>query len=364
MRAFVLCAAAFAVLLSLGVSAQAHIVSSPWGMHDGQAVSLYTLTNKRGMEARISNFGGIITSITVPDRHGRFANVVEGFDNLSDYEGSEARTGAVIGRYSNLKNDTYTLDGATYHVTHDGKPYNERVWAAQTKDGPQPQLILSLVDPDGTMGFPGTVTATVIYTLTDDNVLRLEYHATADRDTIVNLTNHSYFNMAGGGTVLDELLTLNADAITPGNEHGTPNGELRPVAGTPFDYRKPTPIGMHINDSDTLLQRAHGYDVNFVINGTPGSLRLAARLEDPKSGRILEEWTTQPGAQVYSANGKVTKGPRLAKGYVQHGAIALEAEHAPNSPNIPSFASPEVTPSKPLQEVTEFRFLVDSKFPR
>ena len=346
-------------IVFLALPAEAGVTASPWGSHDGQEVRLYTLTNKSGITARITNYGGIIVSITAPDRDGKSADVVQGFDQLADYD-ADARRGAVIGRYSNLKNDTYQLDDVTYHVTRDGKPYNERVWTARMRDGAEPQLILDLVDPDGSMGFPGTVHVTVTYTLTGENVLRLDYRVTTDKDTVVNLTNHSYFNMAGAGTVLDQLLTLNADAITPGDEHGRPDGELRPVAGTPFDYRKPTAIGRQIDAPDPMLQRSHGYDVNFVINGTPGTLRLAARLEDPQSGRVLEEWTTQPGVQVYSSNAN-PKGAVAAKGYAQHSAVALEAEHAPNAPNIASFTSPVVTPAKPLHEVTEFRFLVDRK---
>jgi aldose 1-epimerase len=350
-------AAAAIMFLALGAPAEAGIASSPWGTRDGQDVRLYTLANNSGIVARITNYGGIVVSIMAPDRNGTPTDVVQGFDQLSDYD-ADARRGAIIGRYSNLKNDTYQLDGATYHVTREGKPYNERVWAARMQDGPEPQLILSLIDPAGSMGFPGTVKVTVTYTLTKANILRLDYRATTDKPTIVNLTNHSYFNMAGAGTVLDQLLTLNADAVTPGDERGRPNGELRQVAGTPFDYRKPTAIGLQIDAPDPLLQRSHGYDINFVINGAPGTLRLAARLEDPKSGRVLEEWTTQPGVQLYSSNAN-PKGPAAAKGYAQHSAIALEAEHAPNAPNIPSFASPEITPAKQLHEVTEFRFLVD-----
>jgi len=347
------------VFVFLALPAQAGITASPWGIHNGQEIRLYTLTNKSGITARIANYGGIIVSIMAPDRDGKIADVVQGFDRLADYDG-DARRGAVIGRYSNLKNDSYQLDGMTYHVTHDGKPYNERVWTAEMRDGAEPQLVLELVDPDGSMGFPGNVRVTVTYTLTSDSILRLDYRASTDKDTVINLTNHSYFNMAGAGTVLDQLLTLNADAITPGDEHGRPGGELRPVAGTPFDYRKPTAIGRQIDVPDALLQRSRGYDVNFVINGKPGTLRPAARLEDLTSGRVLEVWTTQPGLQLYSSNADA-RGAAAAKGYVQHSAVALEAEHAPNAPNIPSFISPVITPAKPFHEITEFRILVDRK---
>jgi aldose 1-epimerase len=171
------------------------------------------------------------------------------------------------------------------------------VWSAQTKDGAEPQLILSLLDRNGTMGFPGTVRVQVTYTLTKNNVLRIDYRARSDKDTIISLTNHAYFNMAGdaSGPVLDQLLTVNANAITAGDDKNVPTGEMRSVAGTAFDFRTPTPIGAHINDPDPAIARARGFDQNYAINGPPGTLRLAARLEDPKAGRVLEEWTTQAG---------------------------------------------------------------------
>jgi aldose 1-epimerase len=205
------------------------------------------------------------------------------------------------------------------------------------------------------MGFPGTVKASVTYTLTRFNVLRLDYRATTDRLTIVNMTNHAYFNLAGAGTVLDHRLTINADAITPGDATNTPTGEVRPVAGTVFDFRKPMRIGDHIDDPEPLLTLVHGYGVNYRLNGAPGTLRLAARLEDSGSGRVMEEWTTQSDMQLYTGN---YVPPKVAqdKGYRQRSGVALEAERAPNSPNVAGFASPVVRPGKPLREVTEFRF--------
>jgi aldose 1-epimerase len=212
------------------------------------------------------------------------------------------------------------------------------------------------------MGFPGTMQVTVTYTLTAGNALRIHYHATTDKPTVASLTNHSYFNMAGadapGASILNQLLTMNADRYTIADEKNVPTGEIRDVAGTPFDFRKPTPIGARIDDPDPMIQRAKGYDHNFVINGTPGTLRLAARLEDPASGRVLEEWTTQAGVQVYSAN-YPPSAPARAKGYQVHGAIALEAQAFPNAPNIASFPSSLVTLQKPLDEITEFRFSVN-----
>ncbi|HEX4271756.1 MAG TPA: aldose epimerase family protein [Rhizomicrobium sp.] len=346
-----------AVILILATSAEAKIAGEDWGSApDGTGVKLFTLTNAKGMEARITNYGGIIQSIKVPGHDGVIANVVQGFDSVDGYVKAGGRYGALIGRFANrIAGQTYMLDGVTYHVTRDGQPYDLRVWNAIPVDDAEPKLILTLDDPDGSMGFPGTVHVTVTYTLTGDNVLRIDYRATTDKPTVMSLTNHSYFNMAGADapTVLDQLLTLNADAITPGDATNTPTGEIRPVAGTAFDFRRAHPIGAHIGDPDPALVLAKGYDQNYAINGVPGTMRLAARLEDPKSGRVLEEWTTQAGVQVYTANYST-----IDKGFAQHSAVALEAQAFPNAPNVPGFPSAVVTPDKPLHEITEFRFLV------
>lgn len=352
-----------AVMLWTGVAAAA-VTSTPWGEWEGQAVRLYTLTNANGMVVQISNFGGVITSIRVPGRKGRMADVVEGFDSLAGYTGPKAggRYGAIIGRFANrIKDQTYVLDGVRYHVTNNGKPYDRQVWRARTVAGPSPELILHLSDPDGTRGFPGTMQVTVTYTLTPADTLRIHFHATTDKPTVASLTNHSYFNMGGANrpdaTILNQLLTMNADYYTIADRQNVPTGVLAPVAGTPFDFRKPTPIGAHINAPDPMLERAGGYDMNFAINGKPGTLRLAARLEDPASGRVLEEWTTQAGVQVYTANYPPSPAAK-AKGYRIHSAVALEAQAFPNAPNIATFPSALVTPARPLDEITEFRFRV------
>jgi aldose 1-epimerase len=358
---------AFALLAAAPV--QARITTQAWGGVDGQGVDLFTLTNKNGMEAKITNYGGTITAIRVPDRAGRMASVVQGFDSLDDYAGPGhgGRYGALIGRFANrIKNNTFAIGGVNYKISRDAynytdfnKPYDERVWAAVTRDGEEPQLELNLLDRSGTMGFPGTLHVRVTYTLTRDNALRITYHAVTDADTVIALTNHAYFNMAGdlSGSVLDQLLTVNGDFITAGDETNTPTGEMRAVAGTAFDFRKPTPIGAHIGDPDPAIVRARGYDQNYAINGKPGVLRFAARLEDPKSGRVLEEWTTQPGVQVYSANYSPPPAA-LAKGYQVHSAVALEAQGFPNAPNIPAFPSTLLRPNQSYEQVTEYRFSV------
>ncbi len=362
--------AAAGLLLAAVLPAQAKIAVQAWGGVRGEGVDLFILTNARGMEVKITNYGAVITSIRVPGRDGTMANVVQGFDSLADYTGPDykGRYGAVIGRFANrIKDDSFQIGAVRYRISRDAyilkesnnRPYDERVWSAAPHDGAEPQLVLSLTDRNGTMGFPGTVKVTVTYTLTRNNVLRIAYRGRSDKDTIFNLTNHAYFNMAGdaSGPVLDQLLTVNADAITAVDEKNVPTGEMRSVAGTAFDFRKATPIGAHINDPDPYIQRAGGFDHNFALNGKPGTMHLAARLEDPKSGRVLEEWTTQPGLQVYSANYQ-PPAVAAAKGYAVHSSVALEAQGFPNAPNIPSFPSTFLARDQVYNEVTEYRFSV------
>jgi aldose 1-epimerase len=361
-----------AVLWTLAaMPAQAGITVQAWGGVRGEGVDLFILTNAAGTEARITNYGAIITAIRVPGRDGKLTNVTQGFDSLAEYTSPDykGRYGAVIGRFANrIKDNIFTLNNATHRISRDAyilnentnnRPYDERVWKADTKDGAEPQLILSLIDRNGSMGFPGTLRVQVTYTLTRNNVLRIAYRAVTDKDTVVNLTNHAYFNMAGdaAGSVLDQLLTVNADAITVGDDKNVPTGAMRKVEGTAFDFRTPTPIGKNINHPDPAIQLAKGFDQNYALNGKPGTLRLAARLEDPKSGRVLEEWTTQPGLQVYSAN---YPPPTVAatKGYAIHSSVALEAQGFPNAPNVPSFPSAFLRQGDTYNEITEYRFSV------
>lgn len=362
--------------LAWTLPAQAGIAVQAWGglgKDRKEGVDLYILTNKRGMEARITNYGAVITSITVPGRDGTMANVTQGFSRLADYTstGYSGRYGAIIGRFAGrIANNKFRINNIGYQISRDAytavnnstinRPYDERVWNVDdTDDTDEPSLTLSLSDANGTMGFPGTLRVRVIYTLTKDNVLRIAYRATTDRPTVLSLTNHAYFNMAGdaSGSVLDQLLTVNADAITAVDETATPTGVMKPVAGTGFDFRRPTPIGAHINDPDPTIQRAKGIDHNYAINGAPGTLRFAARLEDPKSGRVLEEWTTMPGLQVYTGNYPPPP-VAAAKGYNIHGGVALEAQGFPNAPNIPSFPSTLLLRDQIYSEITEYRFSV------
>ena len=351
-------------LVFLATASEARVVTAKWGRYEGQNVWLYTLTNLNGIEAQVTNYGAILVLVRAPDRYGKFVQVVQGFDSLAEYTSPDylrrgGHYGAVMGRYANrIKGEAYTLEGVAYRRTKAGKPFDERVWSGQVEDGDEPKVTLTLTDPAGNMGFPGTVQASVTYTLTKDNVLRLDFRATSDATTIVNMASHAYFNLAGSGTVLDHYLTINSDAITPGDALNVPTGEIRAVKGTAFDFRSPKRIGQDIDSPDPLLQQVGGYGVNYRLNGVPGTLRLAARLHDPGSGRIMEEWTTQSDMQLYSGNYEPPP-VALAKGYRVRSGVALEAERAPNSPNIPAFLSPIVTPQKPLHEVVEFRFLVD-----
>jgi len=361
-----------ACVCCLCAPAQAAITTQSWGAtaDDGRPASLYTLTNAHGMEVRITNYGGVIVSLSAPDRHGTPADVVLGFDSIQDYTSadyirSNGHYGAIIGRFANrIRGAKLTLDGQTYALDPDKNgdldqggrmAYFRQVFAATTQDGPEPSLVLRHTDPDGFMGFPGKVEVTITYTLTRNNVLRIDFRATTDKKTVVNLINHSYFNLAGKGTVDDETLQLFAHAYTPIDAGSIPTGEIRDVKGSDFDFTQPTRLGPRLASTEPQIASKKGLDHNFVIDGPASRLRIAARLSDPGSGRTLEVWTTQPGMQVYSAN-SVRPKVALDKGYVPHGAMSFQTQHYPDSPNHPNFPSTELTPDKPFHEVTEFRF--------
>jgi aldose 1-epimerase len=353
-------------------SARPRIKKSPFGKTaDGQEVSLYTLTNARGAQVSIITYGARVQSIKVPDPHGKFADVVLGYDNLDGYLKDTAYFGAIAGRYANrIAHGEFKLDGVTYHLPLNDGPnslhggfqgFDKRVWSAKDVSTPQAEALeLSYLSKDGEEGYPGNLSARVVYTLTPRNELRIEYWATTDKDTIVNLTNHSYFNLAGGGTgdILGEILTINADHFTPIDPTFIPTGEIRSVAGTPFDFRKPTAIGARINEDNQQLKFAKGYDDNFVLNrdGKKG-LVLAARVYDKASGRQLEVWTTQPGLQFYSGN--FLDGSLHGKGGVAYGyrdGFCLETQHFPDSPNHPNFPSTVLKAGGHYHELTVFQF--------
>lgn len=352
----------------------AAISSESWGItaDDGRAANLYTLTNNTGMRVRITNYGGVIVSLEVPDRNGVVADVVQGFSSLSDYTSADyirnnGHYGAIIGRFANrIRGAVITLDGKDYALDRDkngdldqggSMGYFRQVFTAVPHDGAEPSLALSYADPDGFMGFPGRVQVSVTYTLTRNNVLRIDYRATTDKKTVVNLINHSYFNMAGeaSGPVDNQVLQLFAHRFTPIDDKSIPTGEIRTVVGSDFDFVRPTMLGPRLASTDPQIAAKKGLDHNFVIDGAPGVLRPAVRLTDPASGRRLEIWTTQPGVQVYSGN-SVRPQVAIAKGYVPHGAISFQTQHYPDSPHHRNFPSTELSPGQSFHEITEFRF--------
>jgi aldose 1-epimerase len=357
-------------LLSLPAPAMAGISAQDWGVtaDDGRPAKLFTLTNANGMEARISDYGGVVVSLTAPDRAGKFANVVEGFGSLTDYTSadylkSNGHYGAIVGRFANrIRGAKITLDGKSYALDPDKDgnldqggtmAYFRQVFRATPKDGPEPSLVLRHTDPDGFMGFPGKVEVTITYTLTRANALRVDMRATTDKKTVINLINHSYFKLSDSPTVDAETLQLFAHHFTPIDAGSIPTGEIRDVAGSDFDFTKGALLGPRL--SSATLAAKKGLDHNFVIDGIPGKLRIGAKLSDPASGRVMEVWTTQPGVQIYSGN-SVRPKVALEKGYVPHGAVSFQTQHYPDSPNHPNFPSTELAPGQVFHEVTEYRF--------
>ncbi|MHC1480665.1 aldose epimerase family protein [Frateuria aurantia] len=367
-----------AIALSCGLFAQAHAATGvqvePYGTgHDGKAVSQYTLTNAHGMVVKFISYGGILTDIDVPDRHGRKANVLLGFASLKDYQAynGDIHFGALIGRYANrIAKGRFSLDGKDYQLEINNPPntlhsgfhtFDDKVWTVQplTLKGAV-GAELSYVSPDGENGFPGTLTVHVRYILDDQDSLHIQYRASTDKDTVVNLTNHSYFNLGGegSGSVENELVQIFASRYTPTDATSIPTGQIAPVAGTPLDFRRPVAIGKGLRSSDPQLLWAHGYDNNLVLDHAPSSQpALAARVYDPASGRQLELSTTQPGLQFYTANG-LNGGVvgSTGKTYRQGDAFAMEAEHFPDSPNHPQFPTTELKPGQVFQQETVLHF--------
>jgi aldose 1-epimerase len=336
-------------------------------MPTGDAVDLYTFKNGH-IEVRITNLGATITAIRTPDRDGHLGDIVLGFDDFKGYLGNAPFFGVVVGRYGNrIAKGRFSLDGHQYTLAknngenhlHGGLAgFDKKVWAPRVLESDAgPSLQLTYVSKDGEEGYPGTLTATVIYTLTAKNELAIAYSATTDKKTVINLTNHSYFNLAGTGDILAHEVTIDADRFTPVDRTLIPTGELRPVAGTPFDFTKPTAVGARIDQKDEQIQFANGYDHNWVLNHTPGTMALAARVTDPSSGRVLEVSTTEPGVQFYTGNfldGTVTgKGGRA---YQKRTALCLETQHFPDSPNHPAFPTTVLEPGQTYATRTTFAF--------
>jgi len=337
---------------------------------DGQPVGIYTLTNTGGMEVAITNYGGVVVSIKTPDRSGKFADVVLGFDTFDAYLNNTPFFGALVGRYGNrIAKARFTLDGHEYHLAandngntlHGGlKGFDKRLWQAKDVSTKEiPALELTCLSKDGEEGFPGNLSVTVTYSLTPKNELKIDYAATTDKDTVLNLTNHSYFNLAGQGErdILSHLMMINADRFTPVDATLIPTGELKSVAGTPLDFRKPTAIGARIDDDDQQMKFGRGYDHNFVLNRKGGELILAARVTEPSSGRVLEVLTTQPGLQFYTGNFlDGTIHGKAGKVYPRRSAFCMETQHFPDSPNQPQFPTAVLKPGEHFQSTTVFRF--------
>lgn len=337
---------------------------------DGIAVNLYTLSNNKGAEVGICNYGGLVIFLKVPDRHGRVGDVVLGYDTLADYLKDSPYFGALIGRYGNrIAKGKFTLEGKEYtlavnngpNALHGGlKGFDKVVWEPRLLASLQgPSLELRYTSKDGEEGYPGNLSVKAVYTLTEDNALKIEYTATTDKPTVVNLTHHSYFNLAGGGDILSHQVTIPADKFTPVDNTLIPTGELRPVDGTAFDFRKATTIGARIGHDDEQLKFGNGYDHNWVINKPMGQLGLMARVSEPGSGRVMEVWSTEPGLQFYSGN--FLDGTLKGKGgWVYHfrNGFCMEPQHYPDSPNKSEFPSVVLMPGQVYKNTIIYRFSV------
>jgi aldose 1-epimerase len=357
---------------------KAGISGQDWGTtQKGDHVRLFTLTGKGGMVARVTNFGGVVVDLMVPDRHGKPVNVVLGYDDLASYEKGGVYS-ALIGRYANRLSFKFPVDGKIYeqpappprpgqaprpYIQHGGSNgFQKRVWDAVAHDGPEPSLALTIKEADGTGGFPGNITVTVTYTVRADNSLVLDYKGTTDKPTVMNLTNHFYFNLNGGARdINDERLTLFSSRYTPFDANAMPTGVIAPVAGTPYDFTKPVRIGDRLALPDVTQTiadgvRIPGYDTSLLTDGVVGQLRPAARLDDPDTGIVMMTFTTQPGLELYTDNIDTQVKGRKGALYGNHWAISLETQRAADTPNHPNFTSAEVTQATPLHEVTEYRF--------
>ena len=345
-----------------------------WGkLPSGERIDLYTLRNSKGIESTITNYGGRVVTLKAPDRHGRFEDIVLGFDNLDGYFAKNPYFGALVGRYANrIANAEFTIGLKTYSLARNDGPnslhgglkgFDKVAWKSKpvyVDEGPAVEL--TYLSPDGEESYPGNLTVTVRYTLTEKNELKIDYHATTDKETILNLTNHSYFNLAGqaAGSILDHLVVINADEFTPVNEHLIPTGERRKVAGTPFDFRKLEPIGKRIDEKDQQLKYGIGFDHNYVLNKSHSGLFPAARVTEPSTGRTVEVATTQPGLQFYTGNH--LDGTARGKSGAVYGfrsGLCLETQHFPDSPHHPEFPSTELKPGQEYRGTTVFTFSIE-----
>jgi aldose 1-epimerase len=355
-----------ALIISMSAASHATVTSEAWGKTaTGEEVQLFTLKNSKGIEARITNWGGILVSLKVPDQAGQFADVVLGFDTLAPYLDKHPHFGCITGRYANrIGGAAFKIDGVEYQITansgknhiHGGKVgFDKKLWTASMLAGKN-ALELRYTSADGEEGFPGKLECIVTYVLTEQNELRLEYRATTDKPTVINLTNHSYFNLAGEGSgdILGHELTIPADKFTATDDHLITTGELENIIGTPLDFTTPHLIGERIGANYKPLIQGIGYDHNYVLKGD--GLKLAARVKDPKSGRVMEVHTTDPGVQLYTGNH--LKGTKGKGGHVyekRHG-FCLETQKYPDTPNKPQFPSAVLRPGKTYEHITTFQF--------
>jgi aldose 1-epimerase len=343
-------------------------------LSDGTVVTAYKLSNANGMTTEILDYGGIMLGLTAPDRNGNLADVMLGFDNLADYESKSPYFGCLVGRYGNrIANGKFTLDGRTCTLATNNDPggipcalhggekgFDKRMWKASPVSRADAQGVrLTYTSADGEEGYPGNLKVTVHYWLTDANTLRIEYEAYTDKATPINLTQHNYHHLAGegSGTVNDHLVMIVADKYTPVNAGLIPTGELAPVAGTPFDFTKPTPIGERVNADNVQIKYGGGYDHNWVLNNQDGDMAMAAEVFEPKSGRVMQVWTTEPGLQFYGGNfldGTLTG--KSGKTYEHRSGFCMETQHYPDSPNQPNFPSTILEPGKVYKSATEYRF--------
>lgn len=376
-RAFAI--AALAAVITGRMAAAATLDHAPYGAtQGGQAVDIFTMTNDHGLRVRFLSYGGIIAEIDVPDRTGRVDNIALGLRSLQDYETLPGHFGAITGRYANrIGGAQFTLDGQTYHLIANNGPntlhggpnaLDRQIWTVSPLTVPNGvAATLSYVSPDGDQNFPGTLTTRVTYTLTNDDVLQIAYVASTDKDTVVNFTNHSYFNLAGNGSgsAADQLLLVNADRYTPVGPDLIPTGEIAPIEGTPLDFRQLMPIGARLSSAFQQMVYAHGYDHNFVLNKGPSNgMTFAARGYDPRTGRVIDCFTTEPAVQVYTSNGM--NGSVVGSSgttYRQTEAFTLETQHFPDSPNKPNFPTTELKPGQDFHSTTIFRFATDAPLP-
>jgi aldose 1-epimerase len=351
------------------------LTRSDFGTVGDRPIYLYTMKNASGMEIAVTNYGAHLTRVLVPDSNGRMADVVLGFENLEGYLGKHPYMGATIGRYANrIAIGRFTLDDKEYRLAVNNGPnslhgglegFDKKVWDAEevsTSHGPA--MRFRYVSPDGEEGYPGTLTVSVTYSLSQQNEVQVDYQATTDAPTVLNLTNHSYFNLAGAGkgTILDHIVMIDADRFTPVDSGLIPTGEFRPVEDTPFDFRTPTAIGARIDANETQMKLGGGYDHNFVLRESTQSLRLAARVKEETSGRVMEVLTDQPGMQFYTGN--FLDGTVTGKGGVQYEkrfGFCMETQHFPDSPNKPVFPSTVLRPNEQFNSTTVYRFLTSAQ---